>query len=72
MVRRKHSSALSVTGIAGRPEKNTVFLYSKRDLKMQQENPFETHDCSGLLGECYPGRYCDFVQGLQGFAEVGP
>jgi hypothetical protein len=50
MVRRKHSSALSVTGGAGRPEVNTVFLYSKRDLKMQQENPDdEPCDRAGFL-----------------------
>jgi len=43
MGRRNHSSDLSVTGGAGRPEENTVFLYSKRDLKMQQENFPEMH-----------------------------
>jgi hypothetical protein len=37
MVRRNHSSALSVTGGAGRPEEYNVFLYSKRDLEMQQK-----------------------------------
>jgi hypothetical protein len=58
MVRRKHSSALSVTGGAGRPEENTVFLYSKRDLKMQQENFPEPHDCSVFQKNIKPGLSC--------------
>jgi len=71
MVRRNHSSALSVTGGAGRPQENTVFLYSKRDLKMQQEILPEMHVFLLFGRNCYPGRYRVFLQGLQGVAGVG-